>query len=143
MAAGLAVREPSAGLILRAPFTSVRGIATGRFPRLNALFAIAPWLPLTNYNTLAKIRRYEGPLLVMHGENDRTVPESMGQEVFEAAPGPKRYVMFPAAGHSDVAADLVVPPITQFVDDVLAGSIQRDQSRPAADRAAVELGAAL
>ena len=143
VAAGLAVREPSAGLILRAPFTSVKNIAVGRFPQLNPLFAITPWLPLTNLNTLAKIRRYDGPLLVMHGENDKTVPAYMGQQVFEAAPGPKRYVMFPAKGHSDVEADLVVPSITQFIDDVLSGSLQHDQShvRPAAD--AVEVGAAL
>lgn len=123
VAAGLASREDCAGLILRAPFTSVRGLAVGRYPRLNTIFALAPWLPLTNYDTLSKIRRYQGPLLVMHGEHDRTVPEYMGQELFEAAPGPKRYVMFPDAGHSDVAASLVVPHITQFVDDVLSGGL--------------------
>ncbi len=143
VAAGLAVREPSAGLILRAPFTSVKGIAVGRFPRLNPLFTVAPWLPLTNFNTLAKISRYDGPLLVMHGEHDKTVPEYMGQQVFEAAPGPKRYVMFPAKGHTDVEAELVVPPITQFIDDVLAGSLQRDQSRARIEADAVEADAAL
>lgn len=143
VAAGLAVREPSAGLILRAPFTSVKNIAVGRFPQLNPLFAIAPWLPLTNFNTLAKVRRYDGPLLVMHGEHDRTVPEYMGQQIFKAAPGPKRYVMFPAKGHSDVDADLVVPHITQFIDDVLDGSLQRDQLQAQQSAAAIEVGAAL
>jgi pimeloyl-ACP methyl ester carboxylesterase len=123
VAAGLAIREPSAGLILRAPFTSVRDIALGRFPALSAPFALAPWLPFTNYDTLSKIKRYDGPLLVMHGENDQTVPESLGQRVFEAAPGAKRYVQFPAAGHSDISADLVVPHITQFIDDVLTGTL--------------------
>jgi hypothetical protein len=54
----------------------------------------------------------------------------MGQQIFDAAPGPKRYVQFPAAGHSDVSADLVVPPITQFIDDVLLGALSSvpDQS---------------
>lgn len=127
IASELAIREPSAGLILRAPFTSVRNMAVGRYPRLRAAFLLAPWLPLTNYDTLRKIRRYEGPLLVMHGDSDKTVPEYMGRQVFEAAPGPKRYVSFPGSGHSDVAASLVVPHITQFVDDVLSGSLLRDQ----------------
>lgn len=119
IATELAVREPSAGLILRAPFTSVRKMAVGRYPKLRAAFVLAPWLPLTNYDTIRKIRRYEGPLLAMHGDSDKTVPEYMGRQVFEAAPGPKRYVSFPGSGHSDVAASLVVPHITKFIDDVL------------------------
>jgi pimeloyl-ACP methyl ester carboxylesterase len=127
IATELALREPSAGLILRAPFTSVRDIALGRYPRLRSLLRFAPWLPLTNYDNLRKIRRYEGPLLVMHGDADRTVPEYMGQRVFEAAPGPKRYVAFPDSGHSDIAASLVVPHITQLIDDVLSGTLQREQ----------------
>jgi|CXWL01.1.fsa_nt_gi fermentation-respiration switch protein FrsA (DUF1100 family) len=121
IAAGLALREPPAGLVLRAPFTSIRSLALGRYPRLRTALALAPWLPLTNYDTLAKIRRHAGPLLVMHGDADKTVPEYMGREIFEAASGPKRYVTFPDAGHSDISADLVVPPITRFVDDVLSG----------------------
>jgi len=130
IASWLAVREPSAGLILRAPFTSVRDIAEGRIPALRLAFAVAPWLPLTNYDTLSRIRRYAGPLLVMHGDSDQTVPEAMGRRVFEAAPGPKRYVAFPRGGHSDIAASLVVPHITQFVDDVLSGSLLREQQHP-------------
>ncbi len=119
VATGLAMREPSAGLILRAPFTSVRGLATDRSPLLRGVFALAPWLPLTNYDTLSKIRRLDRPLLVMHGDSDLTVPERMGQRVFEAAPEPKTYVAFPAGGHSDIAPDLVVPAITQFIDRTL------------------------
>jgi len=120
VAAELALREPPRGLILRAPFTSVRDIAAGRYRWMRPLFALAPWLPLTNFNTLSKMPRIRCPLLVMHGEHDRTIPERMGQHVFAAHPGPKMYVQFPGAGHSDVSANLVVPPITQFVDDVLA-----------------------
>ena len=79
----------------------------------------APWLPLTNYDTLSKIGRLDRPLLVMHGDADTTVPEYMGQQVFEAAPEPKTYVRFPNSGHSDISANLVVPPITRFIDQTL------------------------
>ena len=120
IAAELALREPPRGLILRAPFTSVRDIAAGRYGWMRPLFAAMPWLPLTNFDTISKVPRIAAPLLVMHGEDDRTVPERMGQQVFAAHPGPKMYVQFPGAGHSDIAAELVVPPITQFIDDVLA-----------------------
>jgi uncharacterized protein len=113
------MREPSAGLILRAPFTSVRDLAIDRHGWLRTLLVPAPWLPLTNYNTLSKISRLDRPLLVMHGDNDRTVPEWMGKRIFDAAPEPKRYAPFPNSGHSDIAAELVVPHITQFIDDTL------------------------
>ncbi len=120
IATGLAMREPSAGLILRAPFTSIRGMIIDWFPRVRPLLAAAPWLPLTNYDTLSKIRRLDRPLLVMHGEADRTVPEYMGQRIFEAAPEPKTYVSFPATGHSDIANHMVVPAVTAFIDKVLS-----------------------
>jgi hypothetical protein len=131
IATELARREPSAGLILRAPFTSIRDLATGRHGWLRALLVPVPWLPLTNYDTLSKISRLDRPLLVMHGDSDRTVPEEMGRRIFEAAPEPKRYVMFPNSGHSDISADLVVPHITQFIDDTLGRSAAH-AARPAA-----------
>ncbi len=119
VATELAMREPSAGLILRAPFTSVRRMAISRYGWMRWPFTLAPWLPLTNFDTLSKIRHLDRPLLVMHGDADTTVPERMGQQVFEAAPGPKMYVAFPDSGHSDIDPALVVPPITQFIDEVL------------------------
>jgi pimeloyl-ACP methyl ester carboxylesterase len=128
IATELALREPPAGLILRAPFTSVRALALDRFDWLRWAFRVAPWLPLTNYDTLSKVPRLECPLLVMHGDADRTVPEYMGQQIFEAAPEPKTYVQFPDSGHSDISADLVVPPITSFIDRTVA----RQTSTPGA-----------
>lgn len=124
IATELAMREPGAGLILRAPFTSIRDLAVGRHPKLRAVLTVAPWLPLTNYDTLSKISRLDRPLLVMHGDADQTVPERMGQRVFEAAPEPKRYVTFPAGAHTDFATELVVPAITQFVDSVLGRDVR-------------------
>ncbi len=119
IAAALALREPCAGLILRAPFTSIRSMIIDWYPKTRYLFALAPWLPLTNYDTLSKIRRLRRPLLVMHGDSDETVPEYMGQAIFEAAPGPKTYVSFPNGGHHDIANHLVVPAVRSFVDRVL------------------------
>ena len=121
VATELAVREPGAGLILRAPFTSMRDMILDWDARFRLPLALAPWLPLTRYDNLAKIHRLDRPLLVMHGDADRTVPEAMGRRIFAAAPEPKRYVMFPGAGHSDVATELVVPAVSRFVDDVVRG----------------------
>jgi fermentation-respiration switch protein FrsA (DUF1100 family) len=135
IATELAVREPPAGLILRAPFTSIRDMAVDRYPWLRNVFALTPWLPLTSYHTISKVPHLESPLLVMHGEADKTVPEYMGQKIFEAAPEPKTYVAFPGGGHSDIGAHLVVPPITRFIDGVMGVRTTRDapMTTPAGD----------
>src|SRR6185295_16728368 len=119
IATELAIREPSAGLILRAPFTSLRDMILDWDHRFIVPLTLAPWLPLTRYDNLAKVRRLDRPLLVMHGDADRTVPERMGQRIFDAAPEPKRYVVFPGAGHSEISNHFVVPAISQFIADVL------------------------
>ncbi|MHB8516219.1 MAG: alpha/beta hydrolase, partial [Dehalococcoidia bacterium] len=121
IAAGLAMREPSAGLILRSPFTSIRGMIIEWHPKMRLLLAVAPWLPRTNYDTLSKIRRLDRPLLVMHGDADETVPPSMGRAVYDAAPEPKAFVSFPDCGHRDIANHMVVPAIRGFVTSVLGG----------------------
>ncbi len=120
VATEMAMREPCAGLILRAPFTSMRDMILDWDDRFRYALALAPWLPLTRFDNLAKIRRLDRPLLVMHGDADRTVPEAMGRRIFDAAPQPKRFVTFPGYGHSDLASEYVVPNIRDFVTDVLA-----------------------
>jgi uncharacterized protein len=135
IAVELAAREPCAGLMLRAPYTSIRDIIVHRYPRTRSAFALAPWLPLTNYDSLSKIRRYHGPLLVMHGDADETVPAYMGDRLHVAAPGPKMHVNFPDADHTTVRNDLVVPSVTRFVESVLSGELEaaaREEPRKAA-----------
>ena len=128
----MAMREPSAGLILRAPFTSMRDMIIDWDDRFRYALAFAPWLPLTRFDNLAKIRRLDRPLLVLHGDADLTVPEAMGRRIFEAAPEPKRFVTFPGYGHADLATEHVVPNIRDFVTDVLNGG---DIARAADGRA--------
>lgn len=123
IATELAMREPSAGLILRSPFTSIRGIILDWFPKARFALAAVPWLPRTNYDTLSKIGRLDRPLLVMHGDADTTVPHWMGHAVYEAAPEPKTFVSFPDSGHKDIANDLVVPAIRSYIGGVLGAEL--------------------
>jgi pimeloyl-ACP methyl ester carboxylesterase len=49
-------------------------------------------------------RRSKAPLLVLHGEEDTTVPIAQGREVFAASPSiNKRFVALPGVGHFDTA----------------------------------------
>jgi fermentation-respiration switch protein FrsA (DUF1100 family) len=65
-----------------------------------------PWLPMnlllaTRMNSLAKIKEYQGPLLVSHADADEVVPLAHGEALFEAAPGPKRLVTCRGCKHND------------------------------------------
>lgn len=120
VAVELALRDPSAGLVLRAPFTSIRELILGRYPRLRRPLSLTPWLPITRYDSAAKVGRLRVPLLIMHGEADETVPQSMGRRLFELAPEPKRFVSFPDAGHADFPLELMVPAVRDFLETTAA-----------------------
>lgn len=87
----LATRQPIAGLILESPFTSTFVVIT----RLS-LF------PFDKFNNLAKIQRVQRPVLVIHGTDDRVIPISHGQTLFQAANEPKQALWVQGADHNDV-----------------------------------------
>ena len=115
VAVELALREPCAGLVLRAPYTSIRDLLLERLPRVRRPLALAPWLPLTRYNSAAKIPRIRTPLLVMHSDADETVPYWMGQRLFELANEPKTFVTFPGTAHRDFPLDIMIPAVRDFI----------------------------
>jgi len=82
----LALRRRAAGLILESTFTSVVEMCRRVFPFLPAGLVVR-----FRYDTLSKIPRLAGPVLVMHSRDDDVVPFAMGRRLFEAAPGPKTF----------------------------------------------------
>ena len=118
VAVEMALREPCAGLVLRAPFTSIRDLVLDRLPRLRRPLGLMPWLPMTRYDSAAKIPHIRVPLLVMHGDADESVPFWMGERLFELAREPKRFVRFPGASHQDFPLDLMIPAVRTLVDEV-------------------------
>ncbi|MDJ0520629.1 MAG: alpha/beta hydrolase [Planctomycetota bacterium] len=102
VAVELAVHRPPAGLILLSPFTSLTDVAQHHYG----------WLPVRpfvrdRYENVDKIAQVRAPLLVIHGDRDRIVPQTFGRRLFEAANEPKTFVDVPGAGHNDLS--LVAP----------------------------------
>lgn len=120
VAVELARRRPAAGLVLRAPFTSVRDLVKCHRPRLRPLMALAPWLPMTRYDSAAKIGMVRMPLLIMHGDADELIPYWMGRRLYELAPGPKRFVTFPNSGHSQAPMEALIEAVRSFVEEFVA-----------------------
>ena len=90
------------GLILENTFSSLKEVAAYHYPRL-------AWLvPPEKLNSVSKLARYQGPLLQSHGDADGTIPYSLGVKLYEAAPGPKLFVLNPGGDHND-------PPTVEYL----------------------------
>ncbi len=86
----LATRHPVGGLILASTFTSAF--------RVVVPFPLLPFDKFTNLDKLPKVRC---PVLVMHGQADRTIPVQHGQRLYAAAPEPKLSLWVAQADHND------------------------------------------
>ena len=101
IAAELARRHPDAsGLVLEATFTSVRDMVE------HTAFS---WLPVSliltqNFDTLAKVPELKMPVLVTHGTNDAIVPFEMGERLYNAVKGPKRFIRVDGGSHHNLSS---------------------------------------
>ena len=96
IAVELATSQPPLAMVLVSPFASVSDMAQLTMP-----FFPVRWLVGNRYDSLARIGGIDRPLLILHGDQDETVPVSQGRKLFEAANSPKQFRMLAGAGHND------------------------------------------
>lgn len=97
IALDLAIRHPdAAGLIMQSAFTSMTEVIQQRSP-----FQFFPihWLLTERFDSLAKIRSLQVPVLFLHGSADSVVPPAMSQRLYDAAPEPKQWFLISGADH--------------------------------------------
>ena len=68
----------------------------------------------TRLDSLAKIARYHGPLLQIHGARDTIVPLSLAQRLFDAAGEPKELVVVEGGDHNDPLGRPALTAIDRF-----------------------------
>lgn len=107
LASTLAFPQDYGGLILESAFTSFADVAreAGALARLLNLFN------RERFDSIDKIDRVQAPLLMLHGEQDDTIPMVLGQRLFAAANPPKRWCSIKGAAHSDL--DQINPSLYQ------------------------------
>ena len=113
MAVDLAAKDGARGLILQSTFTSLPD-AGGAHVR----WLPTHWIMTHRLDSLAKIPRYQGPLLQSHGDADEVIPYKLGRKLFEAAPGPKRFVTLPGGTHNAAPTVEYQRELEQFFDAV-------------------------
>jgi pimeloyl-ACP methyl ester carboxylesterase len=104
-----------AGVILEAPFTSVRDVARHLYPGIDPLLS-----HLTQeWDSMARAGHLAMPLLVVHGQDDRMIPPDQGRALFEAAVSDdKRFLEVPGAGHADLWRSDTLQELWAFINRI-------------------------
>ena len=76
------------------------------------------WLLRDQYRSIDRIHELKSPLLVIHGDRDGVIPIALGERLFAAAPGPKRFVTLPGVDHVSVLEQGGLGPVRAFLDAV-------------------------
>lgn len=85
-------------LVLESPFPDVASIFR-RNPVMRFFLVFSSY----RFPTLRLMERYDGPLLVIHGERDTLIPFRAGRELFDRAATPrKEFVAIQGAEHNDL-----------------------------------------
>jgi len=112
VAVALAGRQPVAGVVLEAPFSSTSDVAAGLFP-----FVPVRWLMHDQFRSDLRIDTVQAPLLIMHGARDWVVPIALGERLFGFAREPKRFVRFPDGGHDDLDRYGASAEVQRFIEE--------------------------
>ncbi len=94
------VERDAAGLIVEGSFTSI--------PDVVSHFKWG-WLPLgplitQRFEAAERIAQLKVPLLVVHGSEDKLIPPELGRQLYERAPGPKRFLLVEGGSHHNTNA---------------------------------------
>lgn len=88
-------------LVLESAFTRMPDVAAaaGGWGR------VAAWITTLGFDSLSRIGRVDGPILMLHGSADKTVPVELGRQLRDAAPAGVQWVEVPGGSHSRLHSD--------------------------------------
>lgn len=104
LASSLRWQHDYGALVVESSFTRMSEVAgeAGFWGR------VAAWLTTLEFNAVARMRRVDAPVLLLHGTADRTVPITLGRRLRDEAlraqpePGRVRWVELPGGTHSQL-----------------------------------------
>lgn len=88
------------GVIVEGTFTSIPDVAS------SMKFGWLPISPLITqrFEAVKKVDKLRSPLLVVHGENDTLIPSDLGRRLYDAATGPKYFLLVEGGSHFSTMA---------------------------------------
>jgi fermentation-respiration switch protein FrsA (DUF1100 family) len=112
VAVDLAAKDGARGLVLVSTFTSVPAVASEHMPWLPA-----SWVMTERFNSLEKIKKYHGPLLICHGDADRVIPFEQGEALYTASKSQhKKFIRHAGGNHNDPPPEEYRAALDVFLD---------------------------
>lgn len=111
VAVQVASKRRSGGVILESPFSSAVDVGAQRYP-----FLPVHWLLRDRFESINYIRKINAPLLILHGEHDRTVPPAFGRKLFAAAQNPKQAYFIADATHYTLYEHGAFEKVREFLE---------------------------
>jgi hypothetical protein len=90
----VAAARPVGGVVLHAPYDSLRDIVRAR-----SAFLLPRAIFRERYDSIRQIARVTAPILWIHGDDDRIIPLRRGRRLYDAARGPKYAALVKGANH--------------------------------------------
>ena len=108
-------------VVLEATFTSVPDMVAHLLPLPGARY-----LSAVQYPSLERVRHCHTSVMVAHSRDDEVVPYAHGCALFEAAPGPKRFVEL-RGGHNEafyLCRETYLAALESFIDEQVVAPAQ-------------------
>ncbi len=125
LGSGVAIRLGSetdvAAVLLESPFSSIADVGQAHYP----VFPVRLLLR-DRFDSTSRVADIGAPILVMHGDADRTVPIRFGRRLFEAAAEPKQAWWVPGGGHVDLHRYGAAGVVLEFLGQHAAGCTPAD-----------------
>jgi fermentation-respiration switch protein FrsA (DUF1100 family) len=102
-------QEPVGGIILEAPFPSVRAVA-----RRLLLSVHLDYVMKSRFDSIAKVNGIHAPIVVVHATADPVIPYDLGRTLFDAVPGPKKLFTVQEAVHEGALMSLSTSSIQEI-----------------------------
>lgn len=115
VAVRLAAEWPFAGLILEASMPCLCRYFQRRYHGVPLCYLM--WAE--RYDNIPRIGSISAPKLFIHGAKDKAVPLIWGQQLYEAAPSPKRFASLPDGAHADLARHGLIAQIQAFLHEAV------------------------
>ncbi len=110
----IATRRRCGAVIAVSTFTRLADVARRHYGALGSLAG-------DRFDSLARIARVSVPILVAHGDRDEIVPFEMGERLFAAAPGRKRFFRIGGADHNDaLGRPILLDAVAEFAHEAVA-----------------------
>lgn len=118
VAADVASRGNYGAVVLESGFSSASSLASSALP----------WLPTwlhflgrNRFESARKLANVKSPILIAHGDPDRTIPTNEARLLFASANEPKKLLLVPGAGHVVFAdaGESYLNQVEQFMRDAM------------------------